>query len=186
MTSQLVAKCSSRSLSANTNGLLTLLVGILAYGVMPPAPTKSIIRRSIQGRSTNRQPVNWTNLCYSLSNNRWPIYIIGFTFLISTSSCVPWISAHSKLLLMVFPNQVGGLLIMLLRCVHGILKSTMVVYNMVCQLGGILTNYIYRNDDPPVQAGQQGSICLCSEFKENYLATTIDRGNKRLDFRFAH
>ncbi|KAH9939829.1 major facilitator superfamily domain-containing protein [Amylocystis lapponica] len=90
------------------------------------------------------------------------------------------------------------------------------IYNMMCQLGSLISSNIYRTDDKPyyhrgnkVLLGLNVlNICLfylaklyyvkrneyrekkwnamtCEE-KDNYLNTTKDKGNKRLDFRFAH
>ncbi|KAK9360832.1 major facilitator superfamily domain-containing protein [Lipomyces starkeyi] len=294
-------------------GLITFIAGILAYGMMLPAPTKSkswlrgkngwfsdreeliLVNRILRddpskGDMHNRQPINWTNLWYSLSDyDLWPIYIIGFTFFMSTNPVGTYLSLTLRSIgfgtfqttLMGLPNQVGGLLTMLLvtyssqrfneRCFHGILSQLWVlpnlialrsfgshsnrwskyavtsillshpsthavqvawtsrnsnsvrsrtvssaVYNMACQLGGIVANYIYRSDDAPLyKRGNKDLIAICGinivvylgvkvyyvlrnrirdrkwnslshEEKEHYLATTTDRGNKRLDFRFAH
>ncbi|KAK9446555.1 major facilitator superfamily domain-containing protein [Limtongia smithiae] len=90
------------------------------------------------------------------------------------------------------------------------------VYNITCQIGSIISNYIYRSDDSPLyKRGNQDLIAICvmncfvylgvkayyilrnrsrehqwnamtSDEKLIYLETTTDKGNKRLDFRFVH
>lgn len=87
---------------------------------------------------------------------------------------------------------------------------------MFCQAGGIIASNIYRADDAPlyrrgnrqliaILAGNIGIYCLTkvyyvlrnryrdkkwnamtAEERLEYLSTTTDEGNKRLDFRFAH
>ncbi|KAI1469392.1 MFS general substrate transporter [Daldinia caldariorum] len=89
-------------------------------------------------------------------------------------------------------------------------------YNMFCQAGGIIASNIYRADDAPLyrRGNRQligilvGNIgiygltkvyyvlrnryrdrkwnAMTAEEKLDYLSTTTDEGNKRLDFRFAH
>ncbi|KAI1808635.1 MFS general substrate transporter [Daldinia bambusicola] len=89
-------------------------------------------------------------------------------------------------------------------------------YNMFCQAGGIIASNIYRADDAPLyrRGNKQligilvGNIgiygltkvyyvlrnryrdqkwnAMTAEEKLEYLSTTTDEGNKRLDFRFAH
>jgi hypothetical protein len=89
-------------------------------------------------------------------------------------------------------------------------------YNMMVQLGNIVSSNIYRADDAPYyRRGNKmlvGIACLnlvlyaiakgyyvlknkkrariwnnwTEEERKEYLATTKDRGNKRLDFQFAH
>jgi len=90
------------------------------------------------------------------------------------------------------------------------------VYNMMCQLGSLISSNIYRTNDAPYY--HQGNRVLLglniinialfylaklyyvkrnkyreriwnamtAEQKEEYINTSTDRGNKRLDFRFAH
>ncbi|CAI7591859.1 unnamed protein product [Penicillium glandicola] len=90
------------------------------------------------------------------------------------------------------------------------------VYNMICQAGAIVSSNIYRTDDQPyyrrgnkiLLAIVAWNVCvtifikfyyirrnktreqiwnaMSSEQKNEYLSTTKDEGNKRLDFRFAH
>ncbi|KAF2016904.1 phthalate transporter [Aaosphaeria arxii CBS 175.79] len=90
------------------------------------------------------------------------------------------------------------------------------LYNMFVQTSGIASQNVYRNDDKPLyRRGNKtliGIACMnivlfiltkvyyvsvnrsrdkrwnamSAEEKEHYLATTTDKGNKRLDFRFAH
>ncbi|KAE9375244.1 MFS general substrate transporter [Stipitochalara longipes BDJ] len=90
------------------------------------------------------------------------------------------------------------------------------LYNMFVQAGGIVASNIYRADDAPrYKRGDRALVAIClgniglylvtkvyyvwrnktrdakwnamSEAERlNYLATTTDQGNKRLDFRFAH
>jgi hypothetical protein len=87
---------------------------------------------------------------------------------------------------------------------------------MAVQAGGIIASNIYRKDDAPRYKRGDGvlvAICVSNigiyvltkiyyvwrnkqrgtkwnamteEERVNYLATTTDEGNKRLDFRFAH
>ncbi|KND91959.1 putative transporter [Tolypocladium ophioglossoides CBS 100239] len=89
-------------------------------------------------------------------------------------------------------------------------------YNMFVQAGGIIASNIYRTDDAPryVRGNQQLLAILCMNFavyglvkvyyvqrnkyrdrkwtemteeqRLEYLSTTTDQGNKRLDFRFDH
>ncbi|KAF3052732.1 hypothetical protein E8E11_010292 [Didymella keratinophila] len=90
------------------------------------------------------------------------------------------------------------------------------IYNMTVQAASIIAQNIYREDDKPLyRRGNKVLIAICAynfalfigakifymavnkkreavwssmsvEDKETYLATTKDKGNKRLDFRFAH
>ncbi|KAJ4381287.1 hypothetical protein N0V86_003636 [Didymella sp. IMI 355093] len=90
------------------------------------------------------------------------------------------------------------------------------IYNMTVQAGSIISQNIYREDDKPLyRRGNKVLIAICAynfalfigakiyymmvnkkreavwssmslENKETYLATTNNKGNKRLDFRFAH
>ncbi|KAH9827620.1 putative transporter [Teratosphaeria destructans] len=90
------------------------------------------------------------------------------------------------------------------------------IYNMTIQASNIIGVNIYRTPDKPLyRAGNKALIALCcynialfifakfyyvtinkrreakwssmsKEEREEYLATTKDQGNKRLDFRFAH
>jgi len=90
------------------------------------------------------------------------------------------------------------------------------LYNMTVQAGSIISSNIYRDDDKPLyRRGNKVLIGVCCmnivlfalvkvfyvttnrrrervwsqmtlEEKQEYLATTKDKGNKRLDFRFAH
>ncbi|ANB14063.1 hypothetical protein AWJ20_5019 [Sugiyamaella lignohabitans] len=145
--------------------LLTLLVGVLAYGVMLPAPTKSkswfrgkngwfnereekiIVNRILRddpskGDMHNRQPINWTNFWYTLTDyDIWPIYIIGLVFQTSTSSVSTYLSLTLRSLgfstfqttLMGLPSTVGNLITMLAvtyssqyfneRCLHGLFSQ---------------------------------------------------------------
>ncbi|KIW57619.1 hypothetical protein PV05_02188 [Exophiala xenobiotica] len=89
------------------------------------------------------------------------------------------------------------------------------LYNMACQSSGIIASNIYRQDDKPrYRRGNRVLVSLCAlnvglyafakvyytlrnkyrdrvwnsmteEQRTEYLATTTDQGNKRLDFRFA-
>lgn len=89
-------------------------------------------------------------------------------------------------------------------------------YNMCVQASSIIGSQIYRNDDKPLyRRGNKVLLAICaynfvlfigaklfyanvnrqrerkwnamtSEEKDHYLQTTTDKGNKRLDFRFAH
>lgn len=90
------------------------------------------------------------------------------------------------------------------------------LYNMCVQASNIIATNIYREDDKPLyRRGNKVLIGICAanfllfagakifyvrvnkkreevwngmsrEEKDHYLATTEDKGNKRLDFRFAH
>jgi hypothetical protein len=90
------------------------------------------------------------------------------------------------------------------------------MYNMFVQAGGIVASNIYRADDAPrYKRGDRALVAIClgniglylftkvyyvlrnrsraskwnamsEDERLNYLATTTDEGNKRLDFRFAH
>ncbi|KAK7207358.1 major facilitator superfamily domain-containing protein [Myxozyma melibiosi] len=90
------------------------------------------------------------------------------------------------------------------------------LYNMFCQLSGIISSYIYRADDSPLykrgNTALIGIACMnivvyilvkfyyifrnrqrekvwnlkTPEEKEQYTLTTKDEGSRRLDFRFAH
>jgi hypothetical protein len=89
-------------------------------------------------------------------------------------------------------------------------------YNMCVQASQIISQNIYRDDDKPLyRRGNKVLIAICAynfvvfigaklyyvninrkrdriwsamskEEKEIYLETSKDKGNKRLDFRFAH
>jgi len=89
-------------------------------------------------------------------------------------------------------------------------------YNMCCQISGIMGSNIYRADDAPYYyRGNKVLLGVAAlnillyglakvyyvwknhrrekiwgtmtpEERQNYLQTTTDKGNKRLDFRFAH
>lgn len=90
------------------------------------------------------------------------------------------------------------------------------VYNMAVQASNIISSNIYRSDDKPMyRRGNKALLgilawnivfiiaikgyymwrnktredkwsTMSTAEKEQYLATTRDKGNKRLDFRFAH
>lgn len=90
------------------------------------------------------------------------------------------------------------------------------MYNMTVQASNIISQNIYRDDDKPLyRRGNKVLIAICAynfvifigaklyyvavnkkregiwasmsqEDKDAYLETTKDKGNKRLDFRFAH
>ncbi|EMR63983.1 putative phthalate transporter protein [Eutypa lata UCREL1] len=90
------------------------------------------------------------------------------------------------------------------------------MYNMICQASSIISSNIYRTDDAPYyRRGNKVLLALVAwnfvlsvfiklfyiwrnksrerewnsmsqEEKDQYIATTKDEGNKRLDFRFAH
>jgi MFS family permease len=90
------------------------------------------------------------------------------------------------------------------------------MYNMMCQASGIIASNIYRSDDAPRYSRGNGQLvaivsgniaiylltkayyvrrnksrdskwnAMTGEERQNYLETTTDKGNKRLDFRFAH
>jgi hypothetical protein len=90
------------------------------------------------------------------------------------------------------------------------------LYNMCVQASSIISQNIYRDDDKPLyRKGNKVLIAICcfnfvlfvgakvfyvwvnskrekvwstmtKEEKDHYLNTTTDKGNKRLDFRFAH
>ncbi|PSN61237.1 MFS general substrate transporter [Corynespora cassiicola Philippines] len=90
------------------------------------------------------------------------------------------------------------------------------MYNMCVQTSSIVSSNIYREDDKPLyRRGNKVLLAICAynfvifvgaklfymhvnrkrdqiwnsmskEEKERYLETTTDKGNKRLDFRFAH
>ncbi|KAK9477028.1 major facilitator superfamily domain-containing protein [Lipomyces japonicus] len=90
------------------------------------------------------------------------------------------------------------------------------LYNMFCQLSGIIASYVYRADDKPLyHRGNSVLIgiavlnlfvyggvkfyyiwrnkrrdavwnALTAQERETYLLTTTDQGSRRLDFRFAH
>ncbi|KAK9486218.1 major facilitator superfamily domain-containing protein [Lipomyces starkeyi] len=136
---------------------------------------------------------------FGAHSNRWAKYIVT-TLLLSYPSThaiqVGWTSRNS--------NSVRT------RTVSA------AMYNMFCQLGGIVASYIYRQDDRPLyhrgnsvligiavlnvfiyigtklyyiarnKSRQKKWNELTQEQKEIYLSTTTDQGNKRLDFRFAH
>jgi len=89
-------------------------------------------------------------------------------------------------------------------------------YNMAVQLGNIVSTQIYRNNDKPLyrkgnwvligfsifniflfivtkiyyvarnKYKSQRWDAMTPEERENYMATTKDKGNKRLDFKFVH
>lgn len=89
-------------------------------------------------------------------------------------------------------------------------------YNMTVQLGGVISANIYREDDKPRyfrgnsvliainlialalflfakvyyvlrnKSREKKWSAMSQDEKHEYLATTKDEGNKRLDFRFAH
>ncbi|KAK9234564.1 major facilitator superfamily domain-containing protein [Lipomyces kononenkoae] len=136
---------------------------------------------------------------FGAHSNRWAKYVVT-TLLLSYPSThavqVAWTSRNS--------NSVRT------RTVSAAL------YNMFCQLGGIISSYVYRQDDRPLyHRGNSVLIgiavlnvfiyigtkvyyvlrnkrrdkewnALSDEDKELYIRTTTDQGNKRLDFRFAH
>ncbi|KAK9489089.1 major facilitator superfamily domain-containing protein [Lipomyces doorenjongii] len=127
-------------------GLLTFIAGLFAFGLMPPSPTKTASRfRGRKGWFTpreetimvnrvlrddpskgdmhNRQPVNWQNLWYSLSDyDVWPIYIIGITFGLSAAPVGRYLTLTLRSLgfssfqstIMGLPSSVAGVINMLL------------------------------------------------------------------------
>ncbi|KAK9354709.1 major facilitator superfamily domain-containing protein [Lipomyces doorenjongii] len=136
---------------------------------------------------------------FSQSTNRWVRYSIVSLFLASPSTHaiqVGWTSRNS--------NTVRT----------RTLSAAM--YNMFCQLSGIISSYIYRADDKPLYHRGNSDIlgilamnlviyagvkvyyvarnkrrerkwkAFTEEERRHYLLTTTDKGNKRLDFRFAH
>ncbi|KAK9244604.1 major facilitator superfamily domain-containing protein [Lipomyces tetrasporus] len=136
---------------------------------------------------------------FSESTNRWVRYAIVSLYLASPSTHaiqVGWTSRNS--------NTVRT----------RTLSAAM--YNMFCQLSGIISSYIYRADDKPLYHRGNSAIlgiiamnlvvyagvkvyyvsrnkirerkwsALTEEERREYVATTTDKGNKRLDFRFAH
>jgi hypothetical protein len=90
------------------------------------------------------------------------------------------------------------------------------MYNMMVQASGIVASNMYRSDDAPrYRRGNSQLIAICcgnivlylftkayyvwrnksrdrkwnamtEQQRQHYLETTTDKGNKRLDFRFAH
>ena len=90
------------------------------------------------------------------------------------------------------------------------------VYNLLVQVGGIISANIYRKDDAPIYRRGNRTLfgiaialvpvllfakayyvfrnkqrqakwnSFTAEEKEEYLKNTKDEGNKRLDFRFSH
>jgi len=90
------------------------------------------------------------------------------------------------------------------------------MYNMMCQASGVIASNVYRSDDAPRYRRGNGQLvavvsmniviylatkayyvwrnksrdkkwnAMTLEQKQEYLNTTTDKGNKRLDFRFAH
>ncbi|KAK9369843.1 major facilitator superfamily domain-containing protein [Lipomyces kononenkoae] len=136
---------------------------------------------------------------FTSSTNRWVRYAIVSLYLAAPSTHaiqVGWTSRNS--------NTVRT----------RTLSAAM--YNMFGQLGGIITSYIYRSDDQPLYHRGNSDIlgiiamnlaiymgvkvyyvlrnksrerkwdALDEDQKREYILTTTDKGNKRLDFRFAH
>lgn len=129
----------------------------------------------------------------------WPTYVLCTLFLGTPyihAICVSWVSRNS--------NSIKS------RAVSSAL------YNMFVQLGSIAANQIYRADDKPFYHRGNFQLfwisfslipllllvkvyyvwrnkvrarkwdAMTEDEKETYILTTQDKGNKRLDFRFAH
>lgn len=127
----------------------------------------------------------------------WPTFVITSLLLASPyvhAICVGWVSRNS--------NSIKT------RAISS------AVYNIFVQLGSIISSQIYRNDDKPLyhrgnlvlfvlsilgipaflgtkylfrRLNRQRTVIwngMTKEERLNYLVTTKDKGNKRLDFRF--
>ncbi|CAK7215104.1 hypothetical protein SCUCBS95973_002365 [Sporothrix curviconia] len=141
----------------------------------------------------------WLETTYSATSSKWVVYIVMVFFLSQPYAHpiqVAWNSRNS--------NTVRS------RTVSA------AAYNMFVQLSGIISAQIYRTDDSPLyRRGNRVLLSIVvlnlvvysfakiyyvyrnryrdrvwngmtEDERLNYLATTTDEGNKRLDFRFAH
>ncbi|KAH7117545.1 major facilitator superfamily domain-containing protein [Dendryphion nanum] len=133
------------------------------------------------------------------TSHPWETYIL-VTVLLSYPYChailVGWTSKNA--------NNVGSRTI------------SAAVYNMMCQLGSIISNTFYREDDKPLyRRGNKYLVIanlisigiflatklfyitvnkrredkwqkMTAEERREYMINTTDRGSKRLDFRFSH
>ncbi|KAJ0358573.1 hypothetical protein COL154_009079 [Colletotrichum chrysophilum] len=168
-------------------GLLTLVIGIFGFLLMPAGPcqTASWFR--------GQKAEVFKELTFiAMSGQFWTLPFLIYLNVVDTTEVNRWVLYTVISLLLIYPNA------------HPI------------QTSGIISSNIYRSDDAPLyKRGNRallGIVCMnlvlyplvkayyvyrnkrrdkiwdgmSEEQRVAYLATTKDEGNKRLDFRFSH
>ncbi|GKT61724.1 phthalate transporter [Colletotrichum tofieldiae] len=164
-------------------GLLTLVIGIFGFLLMPAGPCQTsreeiimvnrVLREDPSKSSMhNREPITPSLLWDSLKDyDLWPLYILGLTFQIPMTPPSQYLTLTLRNLgfdtfqanLLAIPYTVGHM------CMN------LVLYPLV------KSYYVYRNKKrDKTWNGMSEAQRLA------YLETTKDEGNKRLDFRFSH
>ncbi|OCT52569.1 putative transporter [Cladophialophora carrionii] len=148
-------------------GLLTLLLGLVAFVLMPPSPTQTanwargkkgwftereeiimvnrIIREDPSKSSMhNRQPITPKLLWQSLTDyDLWPLYLIGLTFLIPMRLGFGTIKTN----LLVIPSTVGHIITMLAVTYLSEVSGQLWIWGLIAQLWALpFLSYIYAVD----------------------------------------
>ncbi|KAL4804756.1 major facilitator superfamily domain-containing protein [Aspergillus unguis] len=149
----------------------------------------------------------------SLFGQIWALPFLVYLYVVDINSVNKWVAWAVMTLLLAYPNV--GWNSRNSNTVRSRTVSA-AMYNMCVQSSGIIASNIYREDDSPrYKRGNRALVALVSmniviylltkgyyllvnkrrqkkwdamteNQKLEYLATTKDEGNKRLDFRFAH
>ncbi|KAJ0118786.1 hypothetical protein J7T55_013041 [Diaporthe amygdali] len=193
------------------DGLFTLLVGLLAFGLMPAGPCQTaswfrgkkgwfdereqtvIVNRVLRedpskSNMHNREPVTPKLLWQSLKDfDLWPLYILGLAFQIPMTPQTLYLTLTLKGL--GFDTFQTNLLTIPYYAGHNdkpLYKRGNRQLLAVCCMNIVLyfltkAYYVFRNK----QRDKKWNA-LTEDERLDYLANTTDQGNKRLDFRFQH